>query len=107
MNKQTSTMEKVSFDFPLEILKQAEASGEFHIVGYAATSDFDLQGDIITPEALKGSSLDLLKNSTVLLNHDVKQPIGKVTKAEFDHHGLLIDVLISKTEPDIIQKIKE
>lgn len=107
MNKQTSILEKVSFDFPLEILKQAEESGEFHIVGYAATTDFDLQGDIITQEALKGSSLDLLKNSTVLLNHDVKQAIGKVTKAEFDKHGLLIDVLISKTEPDIIQKIKE
>lgn len=98
---------KVSFDFPVEILKQVEESGEFHVVGYAATTDFDLQGDIITEEALRASQLDLLKNSTVLLNHDVTIPIGRVTKAEFDQHGLLIDVLISKTEPDIIQKIKE
>ncbi len=107
-NKEKHTQtETIPFSFPLDILKQAEEGGEFHIVGYAATSDFDMQGDIITDEALKGSSLDLLKNSTVLLNHDVKVPIGRVTKAEFDKHGLLIDVLISKTEPDIIQKIKE
>lgn len=102
-----NVLEKVSFTFPLDIKKQAEEEGEFHIVGYAATSDFDLQGDIITDEALRSSQLDLLKNSTVLLNHDIKLPIGKVTKAEFDQHGLLIDVLISKTEPDVIQKIKE
>jgi HK97 family phage prohead protease len=105
--KQEAVKEKVGFDFPLAILKQTEEAGNFHIVGYAATSDFDLQGDIITEDALRESSLDLLKNSTVLLNHDITIPIGKVTKAEFDKHGLLIDVLISKTEPDIIQKIKE
>jgi HK97 family phage prohead protease len=105
---ESQTIEKnVPFTFPAEILKQSEENGEFHIVGYAATSDFDLQGEIISDEALKESSLDLLKNSTVLLNHDAKQPIGKVTKAEFDEHGLLIDALISKTEPEIIQKIKE
>ncbi|MCG3206072.1 MAG: hypothetical protein KCHDKBKB_02798 [Elusimicrobia bacterium] len=107
MEQETAIMESISFDFPLEITKQAETEGEFHIVGYAATTDFDLQGDVITEEALRASQLDLVKNSTVLLNHDIKIPIGKVTKAEFDKNGLLIDVLISKTEPDIIQKIKE
>ncbi len=105
--KEQTTITKVEFDFPLEIMKQTEESGEFHIVGYAATTDFDLQGDVITEEALKSSSLDLLKNSTVLLNHDIESAIGRVTKAEFDKNGLLIDVLISQTEPDIIQKIKE
>lgn len=105
--KEQTTITKVEFNFPLEIMKQTEESGEFHIVGYAATTDFDLQGDVITEEALKNSSLDLLKNSTVLLNHDIESPIGRVTKAEFDKNGLLIDVLISQTEPDIIQKIKE
>jgi len=98
---------KGPFTFPVQVLKFAEEAGEFHIVGYAATTDLDLQGDIITEEALQASSLDLLKNSTVLLNHDVTLPIGKVTKVQFDKHGLLIDALISKTEPDIIQKIKE
>lgn len=107
MKQESATLEKTSFEFPLDITKQSETEGEFHIVGYAATTDFDLQGDIITEEALQASSTDLLKNSTVLLNHDIKIPIGRVTKAEFDKNGLLIDVLISQTEPDIIQKIKE
>ncbi len=107
MKSETTVLEKIPFTFPLEVIKQVEEEGEFHVVGYAATTDFDLQGDIITEEALRESSLDLIKNSTVLLNHDLKQPIGKVTKVQFDMHGLLIDVLISKTEPDIIQKIKE
>lgn len=97
----------VPFTFPLEVLKQVEQDGQFHVVGYAATTDFDLQGDIITEEALQNASLDLLKNSTVLLNHDLTQSIGKVTKVDFDRHGLLIDALISQTEPEIIQKIKE
>lgn len=107
MKTQTAVIEKISFTFPLDVIKQVDEEGEFHVVGYAATTDFDLQGDIITEEALRDSSLDLIKNSTVLLNHDLKQPIGKVTKVQFDMHGLLIDVLISKTEPEIIQKIKE
>ena len=107
MKTQTILSEKIGFSFPVQVLKYAEEAGEFHVVGYAATTDFDLQGDIISEEALKASSLDLLKNSTVLLNHDLKLPIGKVTKVEFDQHGLLIDALISQTEPDIIQKIKE
>ena len=99
----TIVADKISFSFPAEILKQVEQNGEFHVVGYAATTDFDLQGDIITEEALQNASLDLLKNSTVLLNHDLARPIGKVTKVDFDRHGLLIDALISQTEPDIIQ----
>jgi HK97 family phage prohead protease len=107
MKNESTLQKKFGFNFPVQVLKYAEEAGEFHVVGYAATSDFDLQGDIITEDALKASSLDLLKNSTVLLNHDMKLPIGKVTKVEFDQHGLLIDALISKTEQDIIQKIKE
>jgi HK97 family phage prohead protease len=107
MGKSSVAPGKLSFDFPLDIKKQTETEGEFHIVGYAATTDFDLQGDVITEDALRASQLDLLNNSTVLLNHDIEKPIGKVTKAEFDKNGLLINMLISQTEPDIIQKIKE
>jgi HK97 family phage prohead protease len=101
------TLPFIPFTFPLEVLKQIELDGGFHVVGYAATTDFDMQGDIITEDALQNASLDLIKNSTVLLNHDMTKPIGKVTKVEFDKHGLLIDALISSTEPEIIQKIKE
>ncbi len=104
---ETAVLEKVAFSFPVDILKRTEEQGEFHVVGYAATTDFDLQGDVISEEALRGAADDLVKNSTVLLNHDLKRPIGKVTKAQFDKNGLLIDALISKTEQEIIQKIKE
>lgn len=104
---QTAVLEKVSFSFPVTILKQAEVAGEFHVVGYAATTDFDLQGDVIAEEALRSAADDLLKNTTVLLNHDQERPIGKVTKAQFDKNGLLIDALISQAEQEIIQKIKE
>lgn len=107
MTTKTARLATVPFTFPIQLLKAVEENGEFHIVGYAATSDLDLQGDIISPEALQASSLDLLQNSTVLLNHDLTLPIGKVVKVQFDEHGLLIDALISKTEPEIIQKIKE
>ncbi len=103
----TGVLEKVAFSFPAEVIKQTEESGDFHVVGYAATTDFDLQGDVITEEALKEASNDLLTNSTVLLNHDITHPIGKVTKVTLDKNGLLIDALISKSEPDLIQKIKE
>ncbi len=108
MKNATAVAERaVPFDLPISLLKAVEEGGEFHIVGYAATTDFDLQGDVITEDALANSAADLLKNSTVLLNHDLKLPIGRVTKVNFDRNGLLIDALISKTEPEIIQKIKE
>ncbi|MHB2025134.1 MAG: HK97 family phage prohead protease [Elusimicrobiota bacterium] len=108
METRTAILEKVPFRFPLTVLKFAtEDSGEFHVIGYAATTDFDLQGDVISESAIKASAEDLLNNSTVLLNHDLNDPIGKVTKADFDERGLLIDALISKTVPDVIEKIKE
>ena len=107
METNAAVLDKVPFTFPISLLKAVEENGEFHIVGYAATTDFDLQGDVITEEALADSAADLLKNSTVLLNHDFKRPIGRVTKVNFDRNGLLIDALISKTEGEIIQKIKD
>ena len=48
MTNTETVCEKIPFSFPLEILKQVEVKEEFHVVGYAATSDFDLQGDIIS-----------------------------------------------------------
>lgn len=105
----TATLLKreVPIDFQIDICKHAVESGEFHVMGYAATSDFDKQGDILTAEALKAAKDDLLQNSTVLENHDLKRAIGRVVSVKFDKRGLLIDVLISSTEPEIIQKIKE
>ncbi len=55
MEKNATVLEKVAFDFPVSVLKHADEAGEFHVVGYAATTDFDLQGDVITEEALQES----------------------------------------------------
>lgn len=107
METETAVLQKVPFRFPLQVIKFDEGSGEFHVVGYAATTDFDLQGDIISDAAIENSVDDLVKNSTVLLNHDLNQPIGRVTKVDFDQRGLIIDALISQTAPEVIQKIKE
>ncbi|MBI4395882.1 MAG: HK97 family phage prohead protease [Elusimicrobia bacterium] len=103
----TAVLEKIPFNFPLDIFKQVEVEGEFHVRGYASTSDLDAQNDLILPEALQEASEDLMRNSTVLLNHQLDRAIGRVTEAQWDGHGLLIDVLISKTEPEVIEKVRE
>jgi len=106
-NNLTIEKYKIPFDAQLDIAKTYEDAGQQYVEGYAATTDYDDQGDIITPEALKQSEGDLLERSTVLFNHDKERPIGKVEKATGDNKGLKIKVLISKAEPDIWQKIKE
>jgi len=97
----------VAFDFDFEIEKAEERDGNWYVEGYAATDDFDLQGDIITPEAIKLSEGDLLENSTVLENHDPNRRIGKVVKTTAEDDRLWIKVMISKTVPEIWQQIKE
>jgi HK97 family phage prohead protease len=102
----------VEFDFPITIKKQyvqkSDDGGEnWYIEGYAATSDFDLQGDIISRDCLEKSEHQLLDNSTVLYNHHDDQPIGRVVDSKLDENGLLLKILISKTEPDIWQKVQE
>lgn len=100
----------VPFHFPFEITKkihQSDEKGNWYVEGFASTSDFDLQSDMIEEEAFKKARKDLLERNTVLFNHDPNMPIGKVTKAETRKDGLWIRVMISKTAPDIWKKIQE
>jgi len=97
----------IPFDAEFRIVKTSVVSGDWIVEGYAATSDLDLQADVITPEALKASAEDLIQNSTVLWNHDTNRPIGKVLFAEGRPGGLFVKVRVSKTEPEIWQKIQE
>jgi len=97
----------IPFEMELDMLKASEEKGEWYVEGFCGSTELDLQGDIITEEAFKKSEKDLLENSTVLWNHDVDQVIGKVTETEARKEGLWVKVLISKTVPDIWQKIKE
>jgi len=107
---------KFNFDVKINKFFSLETDGEkiegvpknsWIIEGYAATSHYDTQGDIIKPDALKEVESSLLQNSTVLYNHDPDEEIGKIVHSEFTNKGLLVKVMISKTREDIWTKIKE
>lgn len=100
-------MRPVSFECPVEITKAYEDAGRWIVEGYAATTDFDMQEDIITEEAITASAKDLLENSTVLHNHNPDEAIGKVLASDARPGGLFLKILISKTAPEIWQQVKE
>lgn len=98
----------IPFEASLDILKADEdEKGQWILEGFASTTDRDLQNEVVTQEAINASASDLTSNSTVLLNHDQKIPIGRVLESEARKGGLFIKVLISKTVPDVWTKIKE
>lgn len=97
----------VNFECPFDITKAYEDEGRWIVEGYAATSDFDMQEDIITEEAIRASARDLLENSTVLHNHNPDEAIGKVLASDARPDGLFLKILISKTRPDIWQQVRE
>jgi HK97 family phage prohead protease len=100
-------VQAIKFECALDIEKAYEDEGNWIVEGFAATSDFDLQEDIITQQAIEASAKDLIENSTVLHNHNADEAIGKVEKSEAREGGLWLKIFISKTAPDIWQKITE
>ncbi len=91
---------------------------EWLVEGLIATNDKDSVGDVIKIEALeKACEILKTKYQTVLFNHNTDRPIGKVIDAkvidlepEIENQirkGLWVKILISKTEPEIWQKIQE
>ena len=107
-----AVLDRVTVEVPffavINITKSYEPqTGDWIIEGYAATTDLDLQDDRIEQRALEDAAPDLEKNSTMLLNHDPKIPIGRILKTWLDARGLGIRALISKTVPDIWKKIQE
>ncbi|MHC5055987.1 MAG: DNA adenine methylase [Planctomycetota bacterium] len=65
----------VPFECAVDITKSYEEDGTWIVEGYAATSDFDLQEDIITEEAILASAKDLIENSTVLRPYPPVRPV--------------------------------
>ncbi len=100
-------MMDVRFDYVVDIAKAYEDGGRWIVEGFAATSDFDLQEDVISQQAIEGSAKDLIENSTVLHNHNTNLEIGRVLESGARKGGLFLKILVSKTVPDIWQKIKE
>jgi len=103
----TVEMLQVPVDFLMEVEKSVEQKGGWIVEGHVATNDYDLQEDVIAERAVKASEDDLLENSTVLYNHDLKSPIGRVLETKVKKGKLWVKVLISKTVPDIWTKIQE
>jgi len=95
----------------LEIVKAQhddEDDGKWIVEGFASTSDVDEEGDVVAEEALAAAVDDLKKYPVVFYNHNTDRPIGRVLEARYvPGSGLFVKVQISKTEPEIWQKIQE
>lgn len=101
-------MRDFKFTFEPEIVKAKSAEGESYSVwAYASTWDVDSDDCQITKEALEGAKDDLLQYNTVLFNHNYDKPIGKVVETKIDNRGLLVKIVISATENDLIAKVKD
>lgn len=101
---------KVSeFSALFDVKRAHEEGGKWIVEGFATTADLDVDDGYITEEALKGAEDDLLKYSTLLYNHDRNAELGKILETKYipEERALWIKALISKTAPDVWEKIKE
>jgi len=100
---------EVKFDADMSITRSSEVEGTWVIEGIATTADLDVDGLYISEEALIGAENDLKKYTTLLYNHDRDKEIGKILEVNYDpeQRALMIKALISKTVPDIWQKVQE
>ncbi len=110
----TATLERPALEVPFDLILAAEAveeaDGKRIVEGFAATSDLDLQGDIIQPEALDKAAAGAI-GLTVLLNHNEDQIIGKVVDARAIRDGgegkLWVKVEIDSGEDKVWAKIQQ
>ncbi len=97
-----------SFIFDISRSKELVKKGDRVIVGYATTYDVKMDNLQITREALDEAKDQLLeKYSTVLFNHDSNRPIGKIVEVFTDDIGLMIKMVLSKSENEIWEKVKD
>jgi len=76
------------------------ADGGLRIAGYLSDFDVDFENDAFTPGALRDGIRDALSTGwPVLLNHDWRQPVGRVVDARVDSKGLFIEAEIAAPEP--------
>lgn len=102
-------MKNFGFKFEQEIIKAAKPaqSGEYSVWAYASTYDVDSDDCQITRSALEAAKDDLLSYNTVLFNHDYNRPVGRVVETKIDNKGLLVRIVISASEADLISKIQD
>jgi len=105
----SNKVKEVKFNAALDIKRYANDEGTWIIEGIATTADLDVDGLYISEEALIGAENDLKKYTTLLYNHDRDKEIGKILEVKYlpEQRALWIKCLISKTVPDIWQKVNE
>jgi len=107
-------MRDFKFSFEPEIVKaevvksaKPQSSDEYSIWAYASTWDIDSDDCQITRGALEKAKDDLLTYNTVLFNHNYDRPVGRVVETKIDNKGLLVRIVISNSEADLIAKVKD
>jgi HK97 family phage prohead protease len=89
-----------TFDHSAKALVQPRADGGVMLRGYLSDFEPDFVNDYFAPDALrKGLTEALARGWPVLLNHDWRQPVGRVTNAFVDDKGLFIEAEIPPPEP--------
>lgn len=83
-----------------------DEKGAWYVEGYCSTFHEDLGGDIVDPEAAE-YAVNQLVGLTLLFNHDIDQPIGKIVAARVDDHGIWMKAMVSKTAPTRWEQIKD
>ena len=87
----------IPFDYVADIFKSEDSDGIWIVEGFVSISEvIDRQLDVVTFDAIQASSKDLL-GMTVLLNHDVTKPIGRILESSTKGQGLYVKAQISKT----------
>jgi len=113
MTKEFKSTEPFTLDTKIYEATSEDTSFLGFIEGYAATNFKDRYEEIITDKALKNGAKDLLKHSTVFVDHNynVDAAVGLVLESKFKKgdgiNGIYIKVGISKTATELWTKIKE
>jgi len=116
MDEEIRTYSGLECEIPIAIKRHYIEKGEkeeeekrWVIEGYASMEGADRNDPviIISREAMKDSEDDLKENSTVFLEHQRFERIGKVLDSKVDKKGLWVKILISKTAKDVWKQIQE
>ena len=94
-------------DFRIEN-KAKDDQGRLSIAGWAARfGNVDSYGDVIQQGAFAKTIQERADRIAFCWQHDIYQPIGKITLLEERTEGLWVEVLLSASEDDIATKVSE
>lgn len=92
----------------IDAYSEDEENNELILTGYGAVfGNVDSYNDIIAKGAFLKTINENKDRIAFCYQHDIYNPIGKITMMQEDEKGLLIEVRISDAEDDIKTKIRE